>query len=73
MVLLPQTGLNTAKDVAEKLRQTIASHQFNKLGSITASFGVVEFAPHEKAKSLAQRVDEALYRAKELGRNRVEV
>jgi diguanylate cyclase (GGDEF)-like protein/PAS domain S-box-containing protein len=73
MVLLPQTGLSTAKDVAEKLRQTIASHQFNKLGSITASFGVVEFAPHEKAKSLAQRVDEALYRAKALGRNRVEV
>ncbi|MEP3856388.1 MAG: diguanylate cyclase [Porticoccus sp.] len=73
MVLLPQTGLNTAKDVAEKLRQAIAAHQFNKLGSITASFGVVEFAPHEKAKSLAQRVDEALYRAKELGRNRVEV
>ncbi|MFT6420499.1 MAG: diguanylate cyclase (GGDEF)-like protein/PAS domain S-box-containing protein [Porticoccus sp.] len=73
MVLLPQTGLNTAKDVAEKLRQAIASHQFNKLGSITASFGVVELAPHENVKSLAQRVDEALYRAKERGRNRVEV
>ncbi len=73
MVLLPQTGLDTAMDVAEKLRRTIAAHPFDKLGSITASFGVVELAPHESSKSLAQRVDEALYRAKELGRNRVEV
>lgn len=73
MVLLPQTGLDTAKDVAKKLRRTIAAHPFDKLGSITASFGVVELAPHESSKSLAQRVDEALYRAKALGRNRVEV
>lgn len=73
MVLLPQTGLDTAKDVAKKLRRTIAAHPFDKLGSITASFGVVELAPHESSKSLAQRVDEALYRAKELGRNRVEM
>ncbi|WP_282038324.1 sensor domain-containing diguanylate cyclase [Halomonas alimentaria] len=72
MVLLPHTGLEAASRVAEKLRQTIANHRFETLGFVTASFGVVELAGGENSRSLAQRVDEALYRAKELGRNRVE-
>ncbi|MFY0990064.1 sensor domain-containing diguanylate cyclase [Halomonas sp. C05BenzN] len=72
MVLLPQTGLDAARKVAEKLRQGIASHRFERLGTITASFGVVELAGRESSRSLAQRVDDDLYRAKELGRNRVE-
>lgn len=72
MVLLPQTGLDAARKVAEKLRQAIAHHRFEGPGSITASFGVAQLAPGEGARSLAQRVDEALYRAKALGRNRVE-
>lgn len=72
MVLLPQTGLDAARKVAEKLRHTIADHRFEGPGSITASFGVAQLAPGEDSRSLAQRVDEALYRAKALGRNRVE-
>lgn len=72
MVLLPQTGLDAARKVAEKLRHTIAHHRFEGPGSITASFGVAQLAPGEDARPLAQRVDEALYRAKALGRNRVE-
>lgn len=70
--MLPHTGLEAASRVAEKLRQTIANHRFETIGSVTASFGVVELAGGENSRSLAQRVDEALYRAKELGRNRVE-
>ncbi|MDR9439737.1 MAG: diguanylate cyclase [Halomonas sp.] len=73
MVLLPQTGLDAARGVAEKLRRVIADHRFEQLDTITASFGVVELAIREDSRSLAQRVDEALYRAKALGRNRVEV
>ncbi|HDZ08317.1 sensor domain-containing diguanylate cyclase [Pseudohongiella sp.] len=72
MVILPQTGLDAARDVAEKLRKTIAHYAFNKVGAVTASYGVVELNPQENAKALAQRVDEAMYRAKERGRNRVE-
>ncbi|WP_183331823.1 diguanylate cyclase [Halomonas campaniensis] len=72
MVLLPQTGLDAASQVAEKLRHEIASHRFDRLGTVTASFGVVELAGRESSRSLVQRVDEALYRAKALGRNRVE-
>lgn len=73
MVVLPQTGLNAAKAVAEALRLAIAEHHFDSIGTVTASFGVAEFAFHENSWSLVQRVDEALYRAKTLGRNRVEV
>ncbi|MGE4534491.1 sensor domain-containing diguanylate cyclase [Halomonas sp.] len=72
MVLLPETGLAAAGKVAEKLRLTIADHRFEGLGGVTASFGVAEMVPGEDSRSLAQRVDEALYRAKALGRNRVE-
>jgi len=72
MVLLPHTGLEAASEVAEKLRSLIAGHYFEKLGTITASFGVVELAPGESSRSLVQRVDDALYRAKKRGRNRVE-
>lgn len=72
MVLLPQTRLDAASKVAEKLRHAIASLRFERLDTITASFGVVELAPGENSRSLAQRVDDALYRAKALGRNRVE-
>lgn len=72
MVILPQSRLNEAREVAEKLRKTIADHDFNKVGTVTASYGVVELTLAENSKSLAQRVDEALYRAKDRGRNRVE-
>ena len=73
MVLLPQTTLEAALDVAEKLRLAVAGHQFSHVGTVTASYGVAELTPQENARSLAQRVDEALYRAKDRGRNRVEV
>lgn len=72
MVLLPETGLEAAGKVAEKLRQAIASHRFEGVGNVTASFGVAQLVPGEDSRSLAQRVDKALYRAKALGRNRVE-
>lgn len=73
MVLLPQTGLEGAREVAEKLRRSIEQHAFDRVGSVSASFGVAELAPQEHTESLTQRVDEALYRAKDRGRNRVEV
>lgn len=73
MVILPQTGLETARDVAEKLLSAIATHHFDQVGTVTASFGVTEFIPHDDSKLMAQRADDALYRAKSLGRNHAEV
>ncbi|MGM0834185.1 diguanylate cyclase [Halomonas qinghailakensis] len=72
MIILPQTQLEAAKNIAEKLRQAVAAYHFEKIGTVTASFGVAERAPQENSQLIAQRVDEALYRAKMRGRNRVE-
>ncbi len=72
MVLMPQSDLAAATNVAEKLGQVISQHSLNKAGKITASFGVTVFSPQDDSDSLLKRVDDALYKAKKFGRNRVE-
>lgn len=73
MVLMPHSSLEAARDAAEKLRQQIAAHHFDKCGQLTVSFGVATFEPQDDLNSLLKRVDDALYRAKAQGRNRVEI
>ncbi len=73
MVLMPQSDMVAARSAAEKLRQVIAQYRFDKAGTVTVSFGVTEFVPQDDSNSLLKRVDDALYLAKERGRNRVEV
>lgn len=72
MVLMPQSDLPSAVNAADKLRLAIAGYQFEKVGQLTVSFGVAAFEPQDDMNSLLKRVDDALYRAKEQGRNRVE-
>lgn len=72
MVMMPQSGLDAAGIAAEKLRLAIARHRFGKAGEVTASFGVTAFVQQDDSNSLLKRVDDALYLAKERGRNRVE-
>ena len=72
LVLMPQANLEAARDAAEKLRLQIAAHHFDKCGQLTVSFGVAELEPPDDLNSLLKRVDDALYRAKAQGRNRVE-
>ncbi|GGY62688.1 diguanylate cyclase [Marinobacter zhanjiangensis] len=71
-VLVPETGLAEATELGERLRKAIATDVKSPLGPITVSIGVVERRPRESRKQLAHRADKALYRAKELGRDRVE-
>lgn len=73
MVLCPNTKAADARLVAEKLRAAIAGHAFPVVGKKTASFGVAELARGEALEKAVERADEALYQAKESGRNRVEV
>jgi len=72
-VLMPQTDVQAAKSAAEKLRLAIAGYSFDKAGKLTVSFGVAALEPQDDLNPLLKRVDDALYRAKELGRNRVEI
>ena len=72
MVLLPQSDMPAALNVAEKLRRAISGYTFDKVDHVTASFGVGTFEPQDDFNSLLKRVDDALYLAKQQGRNRVE-
>ncbi|MEG3640191.1 GGDEF domain-containing response regulator [Magnetococcus sp. PR-3] len=72
MVICPEIHLEDAYQLADKLRQLIEQTPFPEVGQITSSFGVTEFELEDQARSITERADRALYRAKEGGRNRVE-
>lgn len=71
MLLAPETSLDQAVRLADKIRWTIKTAPFPLKGSVSASFGAVECHPEESAKSVMKRVDNALYLAKEKGRDQV--
>ena len=74
MVLAVRSDLNRARRLAERLRRNIEGTDFTGVPrTVTGSFGVVAQAPGESVEALVKRVDEALYRAKNGGRNRVVV
>ncbi len=73
VILAPETNLEGAKKLAEKLRQAVENHKFPTVGKVTISLGVAQLEPDEKPEDFIVRADMALYKAKEGGRNRVEV
>jgi diguanylate cyclase len=76
LVLLPGTDQDDARIVAEKLRERVASLSLKHDGyalSVTVSLGLAGYQRGESLTTLLHRADEAMYGAKHLGRNRVEV
>jgi len=71
MVLLPETEAEQARALAERLRIRVAEHPFEGPGRVTLSLSVAAYVPGEARGDLLKRLDDALYRAKETGRNRV--
>jgi diguanylate cyclase (GGDEF)-like protein len=70
-VLLPKAGLEGAAQVAERLRSAIEAHKIAGV-RVTASFGVAQCeASLADPPAFVEKADQALYRAKESGRNRV--
>ena len=69
--LLPETNRQQALTVAENLRQTIARHIFPFVGTLNVSIGVAMLLPEENAEQCMKRADQALYTAKNCGRNSV--
>ena len=72
-LLLPETSIMVAVRTAEKLRREIEQFEFLHVGHITASFGVTRYIEGDTEASLINRADDALYKAKKNGRNRVEM
>jgi diguanylate cyclase (GGDEF)-like protein len=72
VVVAPGIDLPAAAELAERLRGAVAGKDFAAAGRVTASFGVAGYAPGEQPEAMIKRADEALYRAKTGGRNKVE-
>lgn len=70
MITLQSTDTANALIVAEKLRVSVEKHNFESIGNITISLGVTEYLNNESEHAFIKRVDEALYEAKETGRNK---
>jgi diguanylate cyclase (GGDEF)-like protein len=70
-VLLPKAELDGALAVAERLRAAIEAHKIAGV-KVTASFGVAQFETClADPPAFVEKADQALYKAKESGRNRV--
>lgn len=76
-VILPATDEIGGMAVAERIRETIAQSRIRRANSnevisnLSVSAGVAQYLPGEKAERLLERADQALYQAKNTGRNRV--
>lgn len=73
LIICPNTSQENATLLAEKLRRGFVGLENSANHVVTASFGVAEIAPDESTDALLKRVDDALYKAKENGRNQVQV
>lgn len=73
IILIPSQTAEIAIKIAEKMRKSIEESSFLKIGTVTASFGVTHYMDYDTKKSIFKRADEALYKAKENGRNCVKV
>ena len=77
-ILLPQTGLDEARTIAERIRQRVRTWDFphgesQPLGRVTVSIGVSTFSESvDTAEKIMAAADRALYQAKRLGKDRVE-
>ncbi|MDL0430662.1 GGDEF domain-containing protein [Marinobacter sp. TBZ242] len=74
LVLLPETDITEAVQTANRIRQAIASTPVRaekRTVNITISVGTATIHGAESVDRLLQRADEALYRAKDMGRNKV--
>jgi diguanylate cyclase (GGDEF)-like protein len=73
MIILPETGLERAEALAQRIKEEIENYKFKKIVKVTVSFGVAQFKKDDSEDTLIKRADDALYKAKNKGRNRVEI
>ena len=71
LIIASETDIDNAFGFAEKIRMRIEDFAFPSVGKITVSCGVAQYKAEETFSNLMSRVDNALYEAKDTGRNRV--
>jgi len=71
LIVLPQTNMQFAGAVCNRLVNALHDNSFDHAGIVTASIGAVSLGPNEQVDSLLKRADELLYKAKDNGRDQV--
>lgn len=71
VVVMEHCNESSAMQLAEKIRKEVESHPFPSVGTITISLGVAEFRPGDTLNAWFSQADQALYDAKNSGRNAV--
>ncbi len=72
-VITPETNVENALILSEKLRKAVEEYQFKHVNNITVSLGVTQFASGDTPDTIYKRTDKALYKSKNNGRNRSEI
>lgn len=71
LIICPETKLDDAVFVAEKIRVEIEKYDFKVVGKRTASFGVSSYKKDDTLNSMIKRADDSMYDAKKDGKNKV--
>jgi diguanylate cyclase (GGDEF)-like protein len=74
-VILPETAGEEARTVAQRIRAALEAEPFSPAGgekvTVTISIGLTEYHHKEELSTFIQRADQAMYRSKRSGRNKV--
>lgn len=73
ILLVIETDINSVILVAEKIRKILDTSTIEPVGKVTASLGVTQVKEGDSCESIITRSDQALYKAKNNGRNRMEL
>ncbi|MFA5340759.1 MAG: GGDEF domain-containing protein [Clostridia bacterium] len=71
IVLLPETSLEEAVELAKKMKMQLSDYDFGDVKDVTCSYGVVGINEYPDKNSLIHKVDKLLYKAKDQGKNQV--
>ena len=72
LILCANSKIEEAFLLSDKLKNLIENENFDMVGNITASFGITCFKEKDTESTMIARADDALYSAKNKGRNRIE-
>lgn len=73
LIICPNSDIENTEKVATKLKDVLEFSDFGMKKNVTASFGISSYKENDTVDTLLQRADNALYNAKENGRNTVEL